>query len=118
MTRTALRSLLVFVPLMARARRAGLSEYGGLAQRYVREFHQKWVRGGAPPGESLLGSADVQSLADMDNSFEVVKEMKIVPFGKDMLLQLAVITLLPVAPLVLTMIPLAQLLDRFLGLVI
>jgi hypothetical protein len=29
-----------------------------------------------------------------------------------------VITLLPVAPLVLTMIPLAQLLDRFLGLVV
>jgi hypothetical protein len=110
--------LLVFVPLMARARRAGLSEYGGLAQRYVREFHLKWVGGGAPPGEPLLGSSDIQSLADMDNSFEVVKEMKVVPFGKDMLVQLAVITLLPVAPLVLTMIPLAQLIDRFLGLVV
>jgi hypothetical protein len=37
-----------------------------------------------------------------------------VPFGKDTLLQLAVISLAPVAPLVLTMIPLGELLDRFL----
>jgi hypothetical protein len=109
--------LLVFVPLMARARRAGLSEYGGLAQRYMREFDHKWLRGGARPEEPLLGSADVQSLADMGNSFEVVKQMKLVPFGKEMLVQLAVISLLPVAPLILTVIPLAALLDRFLQIV-
>ncbi|HZX90248.1 MAG TPA: hypothetical protein VFE67_06370 [Rudaea sp.] len=109
--------LLVFVPLMARARRAGLSEYGGLAQRYMREFDHKWLRGGARPEEPLLGSADVQSLADMGNGFEVVKQMKLVPFGKEMLVQLAVISLLPVAPLILTVIPLAALLDRFLQIV-
>jgi len=110
--------LLVFVPVMARAKRRGLSEYGGLAQRYVREFDNKWLRGGAPPEEPLVGSADVQSLADMGNSFEVVKGMKLVPFGKEMLLQLAVISLLPVAPLILTVIPLGELLDRFLKVVI
>jgi len=110
--------LLVFVPLLARTKRAGLSEYGGLAQRYVREFDRKWLRGGAPPEEPLVGSADIQSLADMGNSFEVVKGMRLVPFGKEMVVQLAVISLLPVAPLVLTMIPLGELLDRFLQVVI
>jgi hypothetical protein len=35
------------------------------------------------------------------------------PFGKDTLLQPAVISLAPVAPLVLTMIPLGELIDRF-----
>jgi len=109
--------LLVFVPLMARARRAGFSEYGGLSQRYMREFDHKWLRGGARPEEPLLGSADVQSLEDMGNGFEVVKQMKLVPFGKEMLVQLAVISLLPVAPLILTVIPLAALLDRFLQIV-
>ncbi len=109
--------LLVFVPLMARAKRAGLSDYGGLAQRYMREFDHKWLRGGAPPDEALLGSADIQSLADMGNSFEVLKEMKLVPFGKEMVIQLAVISLLPAAPLILTVIPLAALLDRFLQVV-
>jgi len=113
-----LAPLLVFIPMLARAKRAGLMEYGELAQRYVREFDQKWLRGGAAPDEALIGSADVQSLADMGNSFEVVRGMKIVPFGKDTLLQLAVISVAPVAPLVLTMIPLGELLDRFLQVVL
>ena len=111
-----LAPLLVFVPLLARTKRVGLAEYGALAQRYVREFDEKWLRGGAS-GEPLIGSADVQSLADMGNSFEVVRGMKPVPFGKDTVLQLALISLAPVAPLVLTMIPLGELLDRFLHVV-
>jgi hypothetical protein len=109
-----LAPLLVFTPRLARTKRIGLVEYGGLAQRYVREFDQKWLRGGAPIDEPLVGSADLQSLADLGNSFEIVKGMKPVPFGKDTLLQLAVVSLAPVAPLVLTMIPLGELLDRFL----
>ena len=112
-----LAPLLVFTPRLARTKRLGLAEYGGLAQRYVREFDQKWLRGGAPTDEPLVGSGDIQSLADLGNSFEIVKGMKPVPFGKDTLLQLAVISLAPVAPLVLTMIPLGELLDRFLHVV-
>jgi hypothetical protein len=109
--------LLVFIPRLVRTKRVGLAEYGGLAQRYVREFDHKWLRGGAPADEPLVGSGDIQSLADLGNSFEIVKGMKPVPFGKDTLLQLAVISLAPVAPLVLTMIPLGELLDRFLHVV-
>ena len=51
----------------------GLREYGTLAQRYVREFDDKWLRGGAPADEPLVGTADIQSLADLGNSFEVVQ---------------------------------------------
>ncbi len=104
--------LLIFVPKLAAAKRAGMREYGALAQRYVREFDDKWLRGGAPGGEPLIGSGDIQSLVDMGNSFAVVKEMKPVPFTMKNVLQLVVITLLPVAPLLLTMIPLEELLVR------
>ena len=113
-----LAPLLVFIPRLARTKRVGLAEYGGLAQRYVREFDQKWLRGGAPTDEPLVGSADIQSLADLGNTFEIVKGMKPVPFGKHALLQLAAISLAPVAPLVLTMIPLGELLDHFLHVVL
>ena len=65
--------LLVFAPQLAQAKRTGLREYGTLAERYVREFDAKWLRGGAPAGEPLVGSADIQSLADLGNSFEVVR---------------------------------------------
>jgi hypothetical protein len=104
--------LLLFTPQLAAARRAGLREYGTLAQRYVREFDSKWLRGGAPAGEPLLGSADIQSLADLGNSFEIVRSTRLLPFTRDAVLQLGMITLLPVAPLVLTMIPLEELMTR------
>jgi hypothetical protein len=110
--------LLLFVPHLATARRIGLREYGALAQRYVREFDTKWLRGGAPSGEPLIGSADVQSLADLGNSYELVRSMRVVPFTRDAVLQLAVITLVPVAPLLLTMIPLEELLKRLVQIVL
>ena len=109
-----LAPLLLFTPQLSRARRVGLREYGTLAERYVREFDVKWLRGGAPAGEALIGSADLQSLADLGNSFEVIRGMRVVPFSRDTVLQLAVITLLPVAPLLLTMISLEELLKRLL----
>ncbi|MCI0402139.1 MAG: hypothetical protein L0212_01265, partial [Acidobacteria bacterium] len=109
--------LLLFMPQLAEARRGGLREYGTLAQRYVREFDAKWLHGGAPAGEPLVGSGDIQSLADLANSFEIVRSMRLVPFTRDTVLQLAVITLLPVAPLLLTMVSLEELAKRLLQVV-
>ncbi len=109
--------LLVFLPKLAAAKRTGLREYGVLAQRYAREFDHKWLRGGAPTDEPLLGSADIQSLADLGNSYAVVKEMRLAPFTLQTVLQLTVTTLLPVAPLLLTMVPLDELLEGLLKIV-
>ena len=74
--------LLVFAPQLAQAKRTGNREYGTLAERYVREFDAKWLRGGAPADEPLVGSADIQSLADLANSFEVVRTMQMAPITK------------------------------------
>ena len=104
--------LLVFIPVLARAKRVGLREYGSLAQRYVQDFDRKWLRGSVAPDEALLGSADIQSLADLGNSFEMVRGMRSVPFSREALLQLAVFALLPLVPLTLTMISLEELLGR------
>lgn len=109
--------LLVFSFQLAATKRRGMREYGTLAERYVREFDTKWLRGGGPPGEPLVGSADIQSLADLGNSFEVVQTMRILPFGKEAVLQIAVATFAPVIPLLLTMMPLEELLKRLLGIV-
>ncbi len=106
---------LPFAPQLARVKRDGMREYGTLAASYVREFDAKWVRGSAPANEPLVGSADIQSLADLANSFEVVRGMRIVPVTKEAILQLAVATLVPVAPLLLTMMPLEQLLKMLAG---
>ena len=86
-----------------------------MASRYVADFRRKWIEGHAAQDEALVGSADVQSLADLSNSFEVVREMRLVPFGRATVLRLAVLTALPLVPLTLTMIPLEQLIDRAFG---
>jgi hypothetical protein len=109
--------LLVFAPQLSAARRKGLREYGTLAESYVREFDAKWLRAAAPTNERLVGSADIQSLADLANSYEVVRTMSFAPFSKGAVLQLAAATLVPVAPLLLTMMPLDQLLKLLFGLV-
>jgi len=108
--------LLVFAPQLSRAKRTGLREYGTLAERYVREFDAKWLRGSAPAGEPLVGSADIQSLADLTNSFEVVRSMRIVPVTRDALIQLGAAVLVPMVPLALTMMPFEELVKRLFGL--
>lgn len=114
----ALGPLLVFAPQLARTKRVGLREYGTLAQRYVRDFDVKWLRGGAPSEEPFVGSGDIQSLADLANSFEVVRTMRLAPFSKEAVLQLALATLVPVAPLLLSMMPLEELLKRLFGILL
>jgi hypothetical protein len=104
--------LLVFAPQLAATKRKGLREYGTLAERYVREFDAKWLHGGAPAEEPFVGSADIQSLADLANSYEVVRTMSIAPVTKQAVLRLAAATLLPIAPLLLTMMPLEELLKK------
>src|SRR5262245_13667749 len=112
-----LAPLLVFVLPLAAVKRTALREYGHLARRYVDEFDDKWMRGRAATVEPLVGSADIQSLADLGNSFEVVTGMRMVPITRDSVAQLLVMTLLPLAPLLLTMFSLEELLRRFFSIV-
>jgi AcrR family transcriptional regulator len=107
--------LLVFAAQLAQAKRTGNREYGTLAERYVREFDAKWLRGGVPADERLVGSADIQSLADLANSFEVVRGMQIAPITRDAVLRLVAATLVPIVPLALTMMSLEELLKTLFG---
>lgn len=92
--------LVMFTPQMARAKRKGLADYGLLAQRYVDSFEQKWIVGDS--AEELMGAADIQSLADLGNSYAVIREMRIVPFGLQDISRLAIATAAPLVPLLLT----------------
>jgi hypothetical protein len=112
MVLVVLGPLLIFTPQLDRARRKGLAEYGLLANRYVFGFEEKWIRGGVPETGELLGTGDIQSLADLGNSFAVVREMRIVPFGINDIVRLAVATAAPLLPLAFTMFSLEEVLTR------
>jgi hypothetical protein len=104
--------LLMFTPQMARAKRKGLADYGLLAQRYVESFEQKWILRNPAPSEELLGAADIQSLADLGNSYTLVREMRSVPFGLEDITRLAAATAAPLLPLLLTIFSLEELIMR------
>ena len=111
----ALGPLLVFAHQLSVAKRSGLREYGKLAARYVREFDAKWVRGKATDAEPLIGTADIQSLADMSNSYDIVKAMRMAPITLDAIKMLTVAALAPIAPLLITMMPLEELVKKLAG---
>src|ERR1700751_1604720 len=104
--------LLMFTPKMAQTRRKGLADYGLLAQRYIEAFEQKWVLRDPSTSEELLGAADIQSLADLGNSYGLVRDMRPVPFGLDDVTRLAAATAAPLVPLLLTLFSPEELLMR------
>jgi hypothetical protein len=107
--------LALFGPLLLRTKRRGLREYGALGQRYVHEFRGKWLGQGAPPDEPLVGSGDIQSLADFGNSFGGAEATRIFPVGPRILLLFVLAFAGPILPLVLTMIPLDKLIGQLIG---
>jgi hypothetical protein len=107
----ALGPLMVFAPALLACQRLGRREYGLLASRYVNAFDRKWVRNDFDPND-FLGSGDIQSLADLGNSFSIIESMNPFPFGKAAALRVALMTALPLLPLVLTVIPFDELVER------
>ena len=117
--------LLVFTPVLTRARFLGLLTYGDLAEDYVRAFDRKWLKQAlrAEPdgdrvqksGEALLGSSDVQSLADIGGSYERVAEMKTTLITPRLMVLLVLSALLPMLPPLSAVIPVVQILEKLLS---
>jgi hypothetical protein len=94
-----------------------LAEYGQLAQDYVEEFDRKWIHRDRASADDLLGSGDIQSLADLGNSYSVVGEMRPVPFKLADVTRLAAATAAPFLPLLLTVFSLEELIMRLIKIV-
>lgn len=116
--------LLVFGPLLRRARVRGLLTFSDLAFRYSRSFEGKWVpatpqeRVPVPAAEDpLLGTADIQSLADLGNSFDRVARMRFTLNEPRQLALLVASALLPMIPPLAAVVPLQQILEKLLRLV-
>jgi hypothetical protein len=107
-----LAPLLVFTPRLFDLREKAKLQYGALATRYVRDFDAKWLRGQrVVPEQELLGNDDIQALADLDSSFKVVQEIRVVPFGKETVLTIVFAYALPLLPLFASELPLKEILS-------
>jgi hypothetical protein len=99
------------------AGRTAKREFGALASRYVDDFRNKWVEGRMRAEEPLLGTSDIQSLADLGNSYAVVKDIRLLPITRQNLFRLVAVISFPIVPLALTVFPLGEILKRLFELV-
>ena len=103
--------LAVFTEILFRTKRIGLQQYGTLATTYTGLFHKKWIYHQNPDNDPLLGSGDIQSLADLGNSYGFIEKMTLLPVDIHTVLYLVAASLLPLAPLILTVMPFKSLVE-------
>jgi hypothetical protein len=111
---------LVLLPLfffsgqLSDTKRMGGLAYGQFAYRYAHRFDARWVQ-----GDFSINSPDctheISGLGDLSNSFNVIQKMQVVPIVRNDIIMLVIATLAPVLPLVLTMMPLSELLKMLSG---
>jgi hypothetical protein len=109
--------LLIFLPNLLALKQRGLIEYGTLGSEYTQAFHRRWVQKTEPAAEPLLGSGDIQSLADLGNSFAIIRDMRVLPVALSDFLAFVLPGLIPALPLALTVMPLGQILKSLLKLI-
>jgi hypothetical protein len=101
--------LSLLFPKLSKVRKEGLLEYGRLANAYTESFDRKWVHSTARPSERLLGTPDLQSLADLGNSFAFVENMRLAPISRKLVKQLTAWTAAPFVPIIIFGTPTAEL---------
>jgi hypothetical protein len=102
----------VFVFKLKVCQEKGLSDYMEFAARYVNDFQKKWLDAAAPSVEPLLGTADLQSLADLSNSVGIVRNMRWYPVSTRLAIAIVTAGLLPMLPLLLFKYPIAELAEK------
>jgi hypothetical protein len=93
----------------------GLNEYMVMAHHYVDAFDRKWLRGQNPTGEEQLGTGDIQSLADLNNSVSIIGDMRIIPTSRKLIVSFAITSIIPMLPLLLLKYPLLQIVGALLN---
>src|SRR5215472_3414534 len=100
--------LFMFAPALLRTRRKGLHEYSTLGCKLGRLYDQKWAKGMTPVGESMLSTPDNSSLADYSRNYELVDRMRVFPFEPRTAVALALAGLIPMVPLLATVMPMEE----------
>ena len=110
--------LIVFAPKLFRLKQDGLLRYGTLASQYTQAFDRKWASDISTAEEPLLGTGDIQSLADLGNSYELVRKMRSLPIELSDFIGIALPGVIPALPLAATVMPVSEMIKglfRLLG---
>jgi hypothetical protein len=104
--------LFAFTPILIRAKLENWGRYGSLASSYVQGFDEKWTSQSGHSREDLLGTPDMQSLADLSNSYAVITEMRTILPNRTTAGIFAVAYAVPALPLLGSVISLRHVLSE------
>jgi hypothetical protein len=107
--------LVVFSAALWRCRQQGLGDYYTLAARYAESFDRKWFGREGIADHTELGSPDIQSLADLSTAVGIVRDIRVLPVGRRLLIGIAAATLVPLLPLLSFRYPMATMIDQVLN---
>jgi hypothetical protein len=116
-TALALGPMLLFTRQLFAIRRRTLTQYGEFAREYTERFQAKWI-GEAAPFKHALGSPDIQSLADLGNAYDVVSKTRPFAFGLRNVVTLWAFALLPMAPLLVSVVKVEHVVGRIVSIVL
>lgn len=109
-----LAPLIAFAPVLARAKRQALAEYGALVARHGRLVRERWIEGKDPPDSGLLKAQEIGPVADTIALYEAVERARTMPIGKRTLVAILVPLALPLLAVAALQIPLGELLLKVL----
>ncbi|OZI38740.1 hypothetical protein CEK29_19735 [Bordetella genomosp. 5] len=106
--------LMVFSPLLLRARRQALLDYGALLAAHGRAVHGRWIERKPITDEPLLDAPELGPVADIRVLYESVANMRAAVISKTVLLKIVVPAALPLLILIATQWPVQTTLTKLL----
>jgi hypothetical protein len=106
--------MLFFLGQLSDAKRLGSLEYGKFAAGCVQAFDNKWIRHLSGNSQENFNN-DIQGLSNLSTSYQIIQKIQMIPITNTDILLLAASTLAPILPLLLTMMPLSELIKMLSG---
>jgi hypothetical protein len=101
--------LLLLVPMLYRCRRRSMVGFSALAHEYSRQFQRRWIEPDQTETSNLLGSGDIQSLADLASAYENLRTMRVLPVTPTIVWVIIGAAVVPHLPLLLLEYPISDL---------
>jgi len=102
---------MVFTPTLVRLKLTGWGKFGPVASSYVQEFAEKWFERDYCR-KDLLGTPDIQSLADLRNSYGGISLMRTLLPNRTTVGIFAIAYVIPVVPLLESVISFRRVLSE------
>lgn len=108
--------LVSLAPTLMKAKRRGLHTFGVLGVRLGAAFQSRWSED-FEKAPALLEATDPSAVADFNGSFDAVQKMRPIPLSLSGVARVAVLLLIPFAPLLFTENSVVEVLRKLMGMI-